>query len=84
MLEAFVEAVAANYDTIREGNMVAGNQTYLLELTDEHNNTVFVQLSRDGSYWNVNSAGIFKTKYSKNNYRIRLPLLQFTWQGANS
>lgn len=69
-VEAFVEAVAANYDTIREGNMVAGNQTYLLELTDEHNNTVFVQLSRDGSYWNVNSAGIFKTKYSKNKKKV--------------
>ena len=70
VLEAFVEAVAANYDTIREGNMVAGNQTYRLELTDEHNNTVFVQLSRYGSYWNVNSAGIFKTKYSKNKKKV--------------
>ena len=42
-----------------------GNQTYLLQLTDKHNNTLFIQLSRDGSYWNINSAGIFKEKYSR-------------------
>ena len=34
------------------------------------NNTVFVQLSRDGSYWNENTAGIFKTKYSKNKKKV--------------
>ena len=64
-VEDFVEAVARNYDTIREGGIIAGNQTYLLEISDEHNNTLFIQLSRDGSYWNVNSAGIFKKKYSR-------------------
>lgn len=64
-IEEFVETVARNYDTIREGNQVAGNQTYLLELSDEHNNTLFIQLSHDGSYWNVNSAGIFRKKYSR-------------------
>ena len=58
----FVETVAKNYDTIREGNVVANNQPYLLELSDGHNNTLFVQLSKDGSYWNVNSAGIFRKK----------------------
>lgn len=69
-VEAFVETVSSNYDTIREGNLIAGNQTYLLELTDDHNNTVYVQLSRDGSYWNVNSAGIFRTRYSKNKNKV--------------
>ena len=64
-IEKFVEDVARNYDTIREGGIVANNQTYLLELSDEHNNTLFIQLSRDGSYWNINSAGIFKKKYSR-------------------
>jgi len=64
-VEDFVEAVARNYDTIREGSVVADNQTYLLEVSDEHNNTLFVQLSKDGGYWNVNSAGIFKKKYSR-------------------
>ena len=58
--------VARNYTTIREGNKVAGNQTYLLEVSDAHNNTLFVQLSRDGTYWNINSAGIFRTRYSRN------------------
>ena len=64
-VEEFVETVARNYDTIREGGIIADNQTYLLEVSDEHNNTLFIQLSRDGSYWNVNSAGIFKKKYSR-------------------
>lgn len=64
-IKDFVEDVARNYDTIREGGIVANNQTYLLELSDEHNNTLFIQLSRDGSYWNINSAGIFKKKYSR-------------------
>lgn len=64
-VEDFVETVARNYDTIREGGVVANNQTYLLEISDEHNNTLFIQLSRDGKYWNVNSAGIFKKKYSR-------------------
>lgn len=64
-IEKFVEDVARNYDTIREGGIVANNQTYLLEVSDEHNNTLFIQLSRDGSYWNINSAGIFKKKYSR-------------------
>ncbi|MDY4555455.1 MAG: helicase-related protein [Prevotella sp.] len=69
-VEEFVEAVARNYDTIREGGIIAGNQTYLLEISDEHNNTLFIQLSRDGSYWNVNSAGIFKKKYSRRKQEV--------------
>ena len=64
-VEEFVETVARNYDTISEGSIIADHQTYLLEISDEHNNTLFIQLSRDGSYWNVNSAGIFKKKYSR-------------------
>lgn len=69
-VEEFVETVAKNYDTIREGGIVANNQTYLLEISDEHNNTLFIQLSRDGKYWNVNSAGIFKKKYSRRKQEV--------------
>ncbi|MBQ5680359.1 MAG: hypothetical protein IIV20_02650 [Bacteroidaceae bacterium] len=65
-----METVAKNYDTIREGGIVANNQTYLLEISDEHNNTLFIQLSRDGKYWNVNSAGIFKKKYSRRKQEV--------------
>lgn len=64
-VEEFVEMVARNYTVIREGNQIAGNQTYLLEVKDNRNNTLFIQLSRDGKYWNVNSAGIFRERYSR-------------------
>lgn len=62
----FVESVAKNYTDIREGGIIANNQTYLLELVDEHNNTLFIQLSKNGEYWTINSAGIFRKKYSRN------------------
>lgn len=69
-IEEFVENVARNYTDVREGAIVADNQTYLLEVSDEHNNTLFIQLSRDGKYWNVNSAGIFKKKYSRRKPKV--------------
>ena len=69
-VEEFVEDVARNYTTIREGSVVADKQTYLLEVSDSHNNTLFIQMSRDGRYWNVNSAGIFKKKYSRNKREV--------------
>ena len=69
-VEEFVEDVASNYNTIREGNVVANNQTYLVELTDKHNNTLYVELSRDGKYWNINSAGVFRKGYSKNKKEV--------------
>ncbi len=67
----FVETVSRNYSTIREGNMVAYRQTYLLELTNGHNDTVFIELSRDESYWTVNSAGIYRIKYSKKKKEVK-------------
>lgn len=69
-VEEFVENVAHNYTSIKEGAMIHDKQTYLLEVSDKHNNTLFVQLSRDGSYWNVNSAGIFKKRYSRNKREV--------------
>lgn len=64
-VEEFVESVARNYETIREGNRYGDKPTYLLKVSDGHNNTLFIQLSNDGMYWNVNSAGIFREKYSR-------------------
>lgn len=64
-IEAFVEDVAKNFTVIKRGNARGENKTYLLEVQDAHNNTLFIELSKDGSYWNVNSAGIFKKGYSK-------------------
>ncbi len=45
-------------------------QTYMLQLTDVHNNTLMVELSGDGSYWNINTAGIFKKSYGKNRKEV--------------
>lgn len=67
-VEEFVSYVAENYDeeNIRVGKRREGTNspTYLLQVTDKHDNTLFVELSKDGSYWNVNSAGIFRKGYS--------------------
>ena len=66
----FVEEVAKNYEVIREGKNRNGQQTYMLQLTDKHNNTLMVELSGDGTYWNINTAGIFKTSYGKNRKEV--------------
>ena len=62
-VEEFVEAVSKGYTEIREGVQVGTTQTYLIVKKDGHANTLYIELSRDGKYWNVNSAGIFKEKY---------------------
>jgi len=41
-----------------------GSQTFLLQIIDKHENTLYIELSQDGSYWNVNSAEIFGKGYS--------------------
>ena len=66
-VEDFVSFVANNYDedNIRVGKRRSNNSTtYLIQATDSHDNTLFVELSRDGSYWNVNSGGVFRKGYS--------------------
>ena len=63
----FVEEVATNYEIIREGTCRDGNQTYLLQLTDKNNNTLMVELSGDETFWNINTAGIFRTSYGAKN-----------------
>lgn len=40
-----------------------GNTTYLIQVTDSHDNTLFIELSKDGSYWGVNSGGVFRKGY---------------------
>lgn len=62
----FIEEVAKNYEVIRKGNDRDGRKTYMLQLTDKHNNTLIVELSGSGTYWNINTAGIFKTSYGAN------------------
>ena len=66
----FIEEVAKNYEVIREGINRNGHQTYMLQLTDKHNNTLMVELSGDGTYWNINTAGIFKTSYGRNRKEV--------------
>ena len=64
----FVPFIAHNYDkdNIRVGKRRHnGNITYLLQVTDSHDNTLFIEMSRDGAYWNVNSAGVFRKRYSQ-------------------
>ena len=61
----FVENVAQNYTDIKEGKVRNRNKTYIIEVSDKYNNTLFVELSQDGSYWNVNSADVFRKKYSQ-------------------
>lgn len=63
----FIDFVAKNYEKIRLGKDRDGNQTYMLQLPDEHNNTLMVELSGDGTYWNINTAGIFKKTYGAKN-----------------
>ena len=42
----------------------------MLQLKDKHNNTLMVELSSDGNYWNINTAGIFKETYGKNRKEV--------------
>ena len=66
-VEDFVAFVSKNYDedNIRVGKRREnGSTTYLLQVQDKHDNTLFIEMSHDGSYWNVNSGGIFRKGYS--------------------
>ena len=66
-VETFVEHVSKNYDRILVGETrTNGVQTYLLELNDGKSNVLYIQLSKDGEYWTVNSGGAFRKGYTKN------------------
>ncbi len=61
----FIKTVAKNYEVIREGNLRDGRQTYRLLLTDNHNNTLMIELASDGTHWDINTGGVFKLTYGK-------------------
>ena len=66
-VKEFVSFVATHYDpdNIRVGKRRDdGSGTFLIQVTDTQDNTLFIELSKDGSYWNVNSGGIFRKGYS--------------------
>ncbi|MDO5760938.1 MAG: hypothetical protein Q4Q06_07920, partial [Bacteroidota bacterium] len=76
-VKEFIENIAKNYTTIRQGNKRNNQNTYLLEVKDKNNKTLFIELSKDGSYWTINSAGVFREDYSKNKSVIwSLPALE--------
>lgn len=62
----FIEDVANNWEAIMEAKDRNGNPIFRLIAKGKHNNTIMVELSGDGTYWNINTAGIFKTSYGKN------------------
>lgn len=78
-IESFVEDVTRNYKEIRIAKDRKSNQTYmLLELHDEkHKRTLYIELSKDGDYWTVNSGGIFRNKYTdKNDIVLPIPTIR--------
>ncbi|MBD5341549.1 MAG: hypothetical protein HDR94_08240, partial [Bacteroides sp.] len=61
----FVEFVSQGYERILIGNTRKnGTQTYLIEIQDAKSNTLFIELSKDGQYWTVNSGGVFRKNYT--------------------
>ena len=65
----FVEFVAKGYQTIKLGNIrPGGGQTFLIELSDNHSNTLFIECVEDTEsgkpYWIVNSGGVYRKGYS--------------------
>ncbi len=63
----FVRAVAQGFTEIRTGYDGDARHTFLL--LKGHNGrkdaTLYIELSREGAYWNVNSGGIFGNNYTK-------------------
>ena len=68
----FVEYVCKHYQRIKLGETPTGelNGTYLIQIEDAHNNTLYIQLSKDGSYWKINSGGVFRKGYGKGKKEI--------------
>lgn len=71
-VEEFVEYVCKNYKRIKQGENSVGeeNGTYLLQIEDAHNNTLYIELSTDGRYWGVNSGGVFRKGYGNNKKEV--------------
>ncbi len=68
-VEEFVEDVSRNYDEIRQGNLytdpVTGEskETFLFIKKGEKGDVLYIELSPDGTYYEVNSGGVFKNSY---------------------
>ena len=71
-VEEFVEFVCKNYKQIKHGENSLGedNGTYIIQIEDEHNNTLYIELSTDNQYWGVNSGGVFRKGYGKNKKEV--------------
>lgn len=70
----FVKFVAENYDEndIKVGKKnKKGGTTYLLQVRKAHNNTLFIELSSDGTYWNINSGGVFNARYGEKRESVK-------------
>ena len=63
---AFVEYVTNHFTTIKEGH----SESYLLEVNEDKNHTLFISLSRTEDYWKVISGGVFRVKYSRNKKKV--------------
>ena len=66
----FISFVAKHYDrdNIRVGKLRGynGNPTFLIQVIDDHENTLYIELSNNGKYWTINSGGAFRQGYAKN------------------
>ena len=44
--------------------------SYLLEVNEDKNHTLFISLSKTEDYWKVISGGVFRLKYSRNKKKV--------------
>ena len=65
-MPAFVEYVTEHFTTIKEGH----TGSYLLEVNEDRNHTLFISLFRTEDYWKVISGGVFRLKYSRNKKKV--------------
>ena len=63
---SFVEFVSSNFTSIKEGH----SGSFLLEVNDSRNHTLFIALSKGNDYWKVISGGIFRLKYSRDKKKV--------------
>jgi hypothetical protein len=76
----FVEYVAKNYTAIFRGkDRENGTPTYILQAPTSKNNILYVELSPEEGYWDINSGGPFSFTYTKNKEIVwSLPALGHT------
>lgn len=64
----FVEYVSKSYTSIKRGGKRNGKDTFIIEVPQndgKDTNVLYIELSADGEYWNVNSGGIFRSDYTR-------------------